>query len=285
MERPRCWEGLRAGGEGDDRRWDGWVTSPTQWTWVWANSRRWWRTRKTGLLQPLGSQSVGHDWATGQQHEISVQKPAQILASAGFPGAKAVGGKPQCLAGGWKAVTVFCHRDLSTGCLSVLVTWLLVFPGVSEPTCFLTSPWKSQTVTLTYSYAMEGVTGEGIKLHLSQTICGQSTHNKVMQEDFESYSLPGIVQLYIWTSNKGQTLKGPVLEPSHPWSGPCGSCQEGKLGNGFLETPSSGNGIWLKLHLWCNGNAIDDFQKRESIWKKLKFEIILIILYSKKYIY
>ena len=48
-----------------------------------------------------------------QQREISVQKPAQILSTAGCPGAKAVGGKPQCLAGGWKVVTVFCHRDLS----------------------------------------------------------------------------------------------------------------------------------------------------------------------------
>ena len=36
--RPWCWERLRAGGEGDDRRWDGWMASPTQWTWVWVNS-------------------------------------------------------------------------------------------------------------------------------------------------------------------------------------------------------------------------------------------------------
>ena len=35
-----CWEGLGAGGEGDDRGWDGWMASPTQWIWVWANSRR-----------------------------------------------------------------------------------------------------------------------------------------------------------------------------------------------------------------------------------------------------
>ena len=37
-----CWERLRAGGEGDDRGWDGWMASPTQWTWVWVNSRSWW---------------------------------------------------------------------------------------------------------------------------------------------------------------------------------------------------------------------------------------------------
>ena len=39
-----CWEGLGAGGEGDDRGWDGWMASPTQWTWVWVNSRSWWWT-------------------------------------------------------------------------------------------------------------------------------------------------------------------------------------------------------------------------------------------------
>ena len=55
------------------------------------------------------------------------------------------------------------------------------------------------------------VTGEGIKLPLSQTIYGQSTHNEVMQEDFESCSIAGILQLYSRISNKGQTLKGPVL--------------------------------------------------------------------------
>ena len=47
-KRPWCWERLRAGGEGDDRGWDGWMASQTQQTWVWANSRRWWRTRKPG---------------------------------------------------------------------------------------------------------------------------------------------------------------------------------------------------------------------------------------------
>ena len=39
---PWCWERLRAGGEGDDRGWDGWMASPIQWTWVWVNSRSWW---------------------------------------------------------------------------------------------------------------------------------------------------------------------------------------------------------------------------------------------------
>ena len=51
-----CWQRLRAGGEVGDRGWDGWMASPTQWTWVWANSRRYWRTGKPGVRQSMGSQ-------------------------------------------------------------------------------------------------------------------------------------------------------------------------------------------------------------------------------------
>ena len=63
-KRPWCWERLRAGGEGDDRGWDGWMASPTWWTWVWASSRSWWWTGRPGLLQSMGSQRVGQDWVT-----------------------------------------------------------------------------------------------------------------------------------------------------------------------------------------------------------------------------
>ena len=52
-----CWEGLGAGGEGDDRGWDGWMASPTQWMWVWVNSRSWWWTGRPGMLRFMGSQS------------------------------------------------------------------------------------------------------------------------------------------------------------------------------------------------------------------------------------
>ena len=62
-KRPLCWEGLGTGGEGDDRGWDGWMASPTRWTWVWVNSRGWWRTGKPGMLWFMGSQRIGHDWA------------------------------------------------------------------------------------------------------------------------------------------------------------------------------------------------------------------------------
>ena len=59
-----CWEGLGAGAEGDDRGWDGWMASLTRWTWVWVNSGGWWWTGRPGVLRFMGSQRVGHDWAT-----------------------------------------------------------------------------------------------------------------------------------------------------------------------------------------------------------------------------
>ena len=62
LKRPSCWERLKAGGEGDDRGWDGWMASSTWWTWVWASSRSWWWTEKPGVLQSMGSQRFGHNW-------------------------------------------------------------------------------------------------------------------------------------------------------------------------------------------------------------------------------
>ena len=59
-----CWEGLGARGEGDDRGWDGWMASLTQWMWVWVSSGSWWWIGRPGVLQFMGSQRVGHDWAT-----------------------------------------------------------------------------------------------------------------------------------------------------------------------------------------------------------------------------
>ena len=64
LERTLSWERLKAGQEEDDRGWNGWMASPTQWTWVWASSGRWRRTGKPGVLQSVGSQRAGHDWTT-----------------------------------------------------------------------------------------------------------------------------------------------------------------------------------------------------------------------------
>ena len=63
-KRPWCWARLKVGGEGDNRGWDGWMASPTQYTWVWVDSGSWWRTWRPGVLWLMGSQRVGHDWAT-----------------------------------------------------------------------------------------------------------------------------------------------------------------------------------------------------------------------------
>ena len=63
-KRPWCWARLKAGGERDDRGWDGWMASLTQWTGVWASSRSWWWIRKPGVLQCMGLQTAGHDWLT-----------------------------------------------------------------------------------------------------------------------------------------------------------------------------------------------------------------------------
>ena len=53
--------------KGDDEGWDGWMASPTWWTWVWVSSGSWWWTGKSGVLQSMGSQRVGHNWVTEQE--------------------------------------------------------------------------------------------------------------------------------------------------------------------------------------------------------------------------
>ena len=63
LEKTLSWERLKAGGEGDDRGWDGWMASLTQWTWVWTDSGNWWWTWEPGMLQSMASQRVRHDWA------------------------------------------------------------------------------------------------------------------------------------------------------------------------------------------------------------------------------
>ena len=63
-KRPRCWERLKVWGERDDRGWDGWIASPTQGTWVWVDSRSWWWAGRPGMPRFMGSQRVGHNWAT-----------------------------------------------------------------------------------------------------------------------------------------------------------------------------------------------------------------------------
>ena len=85
---PWCCKRLKAGGEGDDRGWDGWMASLTQWTWVWASSGRWWRTGNPGVLQSMGLQKVGDDWQTEwQQWRAMPHWRLPISVSSRSPGA------------------------------------------------------------------------------------------------------------------------------------------------------------------------------------------------------
>ena len=84
-KRPSFWERLKAGGEGDNRGWDGWMASPTRCTWVWTSSESWWWTGKPGMLQSMGPQRLEHNWASElnwvknlpAMHEIQFQSPGQ----------------------------------------------------------------------------------------------------------------------------------------------------------------------------------------------------------------
>ena len=73
LKRPWFWEILKAGGEEDDRRWDGWMVSPTGWTWVWVSSGSWWWTGKPGMLQSMGLQRVAQDWAIALNYVTGIK--------------------------------------------------------------------------------------------------------------------------------------------------------------------------------------------------------------------
>ena len=64
LEKTLMLGGIGAGGQGDDRGWDGWMASLTWWTWVWVNTWCWWWTGRPGVLRFMGSRRVGHYWAT-----------------------------------------------------------------------------------------------------------------------------------------------------------------------------------------------------------------------------
>ena len=83
-KRPWGWERLRAGGEGDDRGWDGWMASPTWWTWVWASSSGWWWTGRPGVLHSMESQRVGHDWMGEKQQHRNNSLGANRATTATF---------------------------------------------------------------------------------------------------------------------------------------------------------------------------------------------------------
>ena len=79
-------EGLRAGGEGHNKGWDGWMASSTRWTWVWVNSGSWWWSGRPGVLRFMGSQRVRYNWATelnwtdGKIHGLFICSSVMLVA-------------------------------------------------------------------------------------------------------------------------------------------------------------------------------------------------------------
>ena len=95
-KRPWCWERLKTGGEGNNRRWDGWMESLTQWTWVWATSGRRWRTDKLGVLQSMShSETWLSDWTTTNQiHRFPGRLNEILNINWGFPDSSVGKGPP-----------------------------------------------------------------------------------------------------------------------------------------------------------------------------------------------
>ena len=65
-------------GEGDDRGWDRWMASSTQWMWIWVNSGSWWWTGKSAVLQSMGSQRVGHNWGTELKGQEVIWRASEL---------------------------------------------------------------------------------------------------------------------------------------------------------------------------------------------------------------
>ena len=119
--RPWCWERLKAGGEGGDRGWDGWMASLTQWTWVSTKAVKKWRIGKPGVLQSMGSQTVWHDLAAEQQWQqqaIILHVSVNAVKQTDQPGPSGRGWGLPGTEGG-KHVTAFSGHGLccaETGC-------------------------------------------------------------------------------------------------------------------------------------------------------------------------
>ena len=150
LKRHWCWERLKAGGEGNNRGWDGWMASPTQWTWVWVNSGSWWWAGRPGILQSMGLQRVGHDWATELnwtelRDQSMVCKRRKIIFCSVFPvwGWESLCNKRQI---NRRKKNVIMHRYVGAPQDMTLERWpdiwgfytIQGFPGGSsgkEPTC------------------------------------------------------------------------------------------------------------------------------------------------------
>ena len=104
-KRPWWWERLKAGKEGDDRGWDGWMASLTWWTWVWVSYGSWWWTGRPGVLQFMGSPRVGHNWVTELNWNICPTR---------FPGAQSASLHSELPQGGVEGQQLQQHRVQSS---------------------------------------------------------------------------------------------------------------------------------------------------------------------------
>ena len=104
-KRPWWWERLKAGKEGDDRGWDGWMASLTWWTWVWVSYGSWWWTGRPGVLQFMGSPRVGHNWVTELNWKICPTR---------FPGAQSASLHSELPQGGVEGQQLQQHRVQSS---------------------------------------------------------------------------------------------------------------------------------------------------------------------------
>ena len=85
LKRPWCWERLKAGGEGDDRGWDGCMASPTQWTWVWVNSESWWCAGSQHGSSHPWQRSCGEAWYAKASQDLRASRPGPAWASTPKP--------------------------------------------------------------------------------------------------------------------------------------------------------------------------------------------------------
>ena len=141
-KRPWCWERLKAGGEWGNRGWDGWMASPTQWTWVWINSGRWWRTRKPGVLQSMVSQTVGQDWVTEQQqkwHQSLQLKKKKIIHLARW----SIWSEAVSRGLGWAHACV-SGKNWAYWPLGLWPLFFFTWPVNFQSTSFHSFPWQPQ---------------------------------------------------------------------------------------------------------------------------------------------
>ena len=150
-----CWEGLGAGEGGDDRGWDGWMASPTLWTWVWVNSRNWWWAKRPGVLRFMGSQRVRHNWVT-ELNCRALLMTGRIMGKTCIKLCHLVLGRPLC-----NITLLLCLMGMPSWVINAILflTYFIIF--FSFNTWFRTQSGKTECYLLGPSFlSMEIKLGE-----------------------------------------------------------------------------------------------------------------------------